>query len=177
MLLNQYLPPFITQTDTFSGLLYSEQEEIDLLNKKIQDLISQCFVATAIWGLPYWESFVGIQTDISKDIEYRRSCVLAKIRGVGTVSVDMIKKVAFSFNNGEIQIIEHPSTYCFEIKFISHIGIPSNMADLKNVIDQIKPAHLAVIYTYLYGQWSGIKNKTWQTIKTHTWNDVLNGVI
>ena len=177
MLLSQYLPPFITNTTTFIALLSAEQLEIDGINSSIQDIIDQCFVDTATWGLVSWESLLGIATDQGKDISYRRSVILAKLRGTGTVTVQLIENVASSFSHGQVSVIEHPSIYSFEVKFVGTIGIPPNMSDLQNAISQIMPAHLDVTYTYLYTQWSQPETTTWATIKTGTWGGLLNGEV
>ena len=177
MLLSQYLPPFLSQTKTLSSILNSDQIEINTLNNNVQDIINQCFVSTATWGLTLWENFVGIKTDVTKDLNFRRTSILAKLRGYGTITPSSIQIVASSFVNGDVEVIEHPSNYSFEIKFTSTLGVPPNIADLQNTIDLIKPAHLAVTYTYLYQQWSNVGASTWNTAKTGTWNDLLNGVV
>ena len=175
MLLSQYLPPSIVRTRTFTTLLSAEQLEIDGVNNSIQDIINQCFVTTATWGLAYWEDLVGIVTDPTKDVDYRRSAINAKLKGAGTATVGLLQSVASSFSNGQVTIIEHPSSSFFEIKFIGTIGVPPNMTDLQNTIEHIKPAHLAVTYTFLYTQWSEAKATTWATLKTGTWDGLKNG--
>jgi len=150
MLLKDYVPKFISQSKTMSATYNSEQLEINNTNSSIKDIVNQCFIDTATWGLAYWESFLGITTDLSKDISYRRTVAKSKIRGQGTVTVSMLQNVANSFNNGKVTITEHPSIYSFEVKFSSVIGIPPNLQDLKDALEQIKPAHLVVTYTYSY---------------------------
>ena len=54
----------------------------------------------------------------------------------------MMKNVAASFVNGEIEIIEYASEYLFAVKFMSKQGVPYNLADIQKVIEDIKPAHL-----------------------------------
>lgn len=175
MLLKDYLPPYLTTTKIFTNLFSAEQPEIDGVNSNRQDIVNQCFVSTATWGLDYWESSLGIVTDHGKDITYRRTVVNAKLRGSGTVTVNLIKSVANSFSNGQVDVIEHNEVYSFEVKFVGTIGVPPNMTDLQDAIEQIKPAHLAVTYTYLYTQWSKADTTTWSTVKTGTWDDLLNG--
>lgn len=177
MLLSQYLPPYLMQTKTFSSLIFSEQIEVSGIENAVRDIINQCFVETATWGLDNWESFVGIQTDTSKNIDDRRACVLSKLRGYSTITVNLIQTVASSFSNGQVEVIEHPSIYSFEVKFIGTIGIPPNMSDLQNIINQIKPAHLEVTYTYLYTQWSKVETATWATLKANTWDELMNGMV
>jgi len=177
MLLSAYLPPFLSQGYTFSNLLKVEQGELEQVSLNTQDFLNQCFINTATWGLINWERFAGIQTDISKNISYRRTSVMSLIRGFGTINVATIENVVNSFVNGDIAVIEHASGYSFEIKFNGALGVPPNIADLQNIINQIKPAHLSVTYTYLYQQWDSVQPSTWATIKTGSWNDFLNGKV
>ncbi|MDQ7096945.1 DUF2313 domain-containing protein [Desulfosporosinus sp. PR] len=177
MLLKDYLPPAVAKTRIFSTLLTSEQLEINNLNSSIQDIVNQCFVNTATWGLDNWESLLGIITDHRKDVNYRRTVVNAKLRGSGTITVNLVQNVAGSFINGKVAVIEHPSIYSFEVMFVGTVGIPPNLSDVQDVINQIKPAHLAVTYTFLYTQWSKVKTITWATVKTGTWGGLKNGVV
>ncbi len=177
MLLKDYLPLYLSKTETFTALLSAELIEIDGVNNSIQDIVDQCFVSTATWGLDYWESFLGIPMQPGKDIDYRRTTIEAKLRGSGTVTVSLIQNVASSFSNGQVAIVEHPSIYSFEVVFVGTIGIPPNLLDLQAAIERIKPAHLAVTYTFLYTQWSAVKTTTWATVKTGTWDELRNGMV
>lgn len=169
MLLSQYIPQSIAQTNTFTTLFNVEQPEIDNLNEAIDDLINQCFVDTATWGLDYWESFLGIATDSSKDINYRRTVIKSKLRGTGTITVSLIENVANSFNNGQVQVVENPSIYTINIKFTSVKGIPPNLDDLKAAITQIMPAHLAITYSFTYNTWSMVSGYKWVDVENKTW--------
>ena len=60
----------------------------------------------------------------------------------------------------------------FVIRFVGTLGIPGNMADLKLTIEEIKPAHLAVEYEYIYNTWSDISALTWQQATSYTWEKI-----
>ena len=177
MLLNQYLPPYLTQTKTFTSILNAQQIEINGVENTIQDIINQCFVDTATWSLGNWENFLGIVTNQGKDINYRRTVIKSKLRGQGTVTVNMIENIASSFSNGQVTVLEHPLIYSFEVQFTGTIGVPPNLLDLQSAINTIKPAHLAVTYTYLYTQWGKVKTTTWATVETGAWGELLNGKV
>ncbi|MBW9158864.1 YmfQ family protein [Clostridium tagluense] len=180
MLLSEYLPPDIVNLRTFTTLLNPEQIEINSLNNSAQDIINQCFVETATWGLVFWESFFGIATNLSKDINYRRTIINAKRRGIGTVTISMIKNVAESFNNGEVDVTEDSANYSFKLTFVSNGGIPQNLSDLKTAIEQIKPAHLGVVYDFKYMVWDALdaKNLTWDQLdaKKVIWDVFETGI-
>lgn len=101
------------------------------------------------WGLELWETAYGIPIDVTKDVVFRRTRVISKLRGQGTPTVELIQAVAASFSNGAVDVVEHNDEFYFVIKFVSTMGIPPNIDDLTAAIREIKPAHLDFSYQYL----------------------------
>lgn len=112
------------------------------------DLIEQIFVTTATWGLDIWEYLVGIDTDRSQSLQRRRENIIAKRRGAGTSTVEMIKNVAASYLNGTIDVEEDNANYAFKITCVGVEGIPEHTDDMLAAIEEIKPAHLGYSFTY-----------------------------
>ncbi len=142
-----------------------------------EDLFLQMNVETATWGLTIWETALGLQTDVSKPYEYRRTRIMSKLRGAGTTTVAMMQNVAESFSNGEVAIIEYNSENRFEVKFIGTIGIPPNMEDLTAAIEEIKPAHLEYTFEYTYRTYGDLSAYTHATLSTYTHQQLREGVI
>ena len=107
--------------------------------------------------------------DVSKPDDFRQERIRAKISGVGTTTKEMVKNVASSYSNGEVEVIEDAAHYRFVIRFVGILGIPGNMADLKLTIEEIKPAHLVVEYEYIYNVWSDVEMLTWEQAVARTW--------
>lgn len=166
------VPPFLLQSQVFQTLYNIENTELNAVENAINDILNQCFIDTATWGLKYWEQLLNISVDENKPAEYRRSVIKSKIRGTGTITVNLIKAVVESYSNGEVTINENVSPYTFEVKFIGAKGIPPNLDDLKKIINEIKPAHLAVQYSFTYTVWNEVKNTTWGNIKIGTWEQL-----
>lgn len=110
-------------------------------------------IDTADYTLDRWEKEYGIEVNSSKDIDFRKSVIKSKMRGTGTVTIKLIKEVAESYVNGGVDIVEHNDEFYFIVKFIGVKGIPPNLEDLKEEIENIKPAHLGVLYTFIYLTW------------------------
>ncbi len=83
-------------------------------------------------------------------LEYWERLYGCKMRANGTATVEMIQNVVESFLNGKAEVIERPSDYAFDVKFISVIGVPGNLEILDAALDDVKPAHLAYRYLYRY---------------------------
>lgn len=174
-MLSNYIPPYLLKSSIFQKLYENQQNEIDDINLDIEDLLNQCFVSSATWGLKYWEEELGLSIINFDTYENRRSRIKAKLRGVGTTTVAMIKNVAESFQNGEVNVIEDNTNYSFTIKFIDTKGIPPNIQDIYRAIELIKPAHLGVSYEFRYTTWSELSNYEQRDISKYTWGGLLNG--
>lgn len=149
------------------------QPEIDKLAEAIfQTTEYELFAKTADRWLPLWETAYGLPVDPQKPISFRRSRLMSKIRGAGTTTAEMIEQVVASFANSDCEVIEHPEDYRFDIKFIGTIGIPPNMDDVRAAIEEIKPAHLAYQFIYLFRTWGDIKGQTWGGLVSQTWGEI-----
>jgi len=169
--LMSYLPDYYQNVKEMRELQTALGYEVGKLRYSLQDLLDQCFISSATWGLDRWENLYGIQTDRSKTYERRREILKAKLRGSGTTTKEMIKNVAEAFSGGEVDVIEYPEEYRFVVQFIGIRGIPQNMAGLIDALEQIKPAHLAYSFKYTYTVWQQIYI-TWEQAKQKTWGEL-----
>ncbi|WP_171785416.1 putative phage tail protein [Clostridium saccharobutylicum] len=126
-------------------LYENQQNEIDDINLDIEDLLNQCYVQTATWGLKYWEEELGIVTNTQKTYEERRNKILSKLRGQGTATVQAIKSIAETYAD-TADVIENNPNYSFLIDLVSNKGFPYAITDLEETIHEIKPAHLQANY-------------------------------
>ena len=146
----QYLPDYYQGIREFQQIMNVEGDELGRLESSIDQLLEQFSVSTATWGLSFWESKLRLVVDTEKPVEWRRERIKAKLRGFGTTTKQMIKNAAAAFSGGEVDVIEYPAEHRFEIKFIGVKGIPPNMAGFVDMLEQIKPAHLAYSFKYTY---------------------------
>lgn len=163
------LPDYYLNSSEVITLQKAIEKEGNLSQSAVEDLLLQLFVDTATWGLTSWEKVYGIKTDITKDYDLRRSRIKSKMRGTGTTTMEMIKNVAESFVNGLVEIVEHNEQYKFDIKMMSVIGIPPNMEDLKDAIEELKPAHLAYEIILKFNTHEMIRSFTHNYLKEKTY--------
>lgn len=167
-----HLPEFYLDIKQMKELQMTLGYEVGDVSYVLKEYLKQFFIETATWGLDRWEKIFGVTTDKSRSYEYRREVILAKLRGFGTTTKDMIKNVAMAFSGGEVEIQEYPSEYRFVIQFVGVKGIPQNMAGLITAIDEIKPAHLEYSFKYTYTTWDKLKTMMWGKVKQHTWTEL-----
>lgn len=169
------MPGYYRKSKVMNDLVQSIENEFERLKTETALTENQFFVILSDRDIKNHEEDVGLVPDASADIETRRGRVLSKLRGTGTVTKTMMKNVAASFVNGDIEIIEYPSEYCFAVKFTSKTGVPYNIADIQAMIEEIKPAHLAVEYIFTYRLWQDILDEIqiWTAAKNYSWEWML----
>ena len=141
------LPLFMQKSKVFQEIFNAEEKQFTKMDVDLVDLRKQMDVSTATWGLDIYEKELNIKTDKSKPLEERRSVIKSKERGTGKVDASLIKIVADAFTNGDVEVFFDGN---INIEFNSIIGIPSNIQDLENALDDIKPAHLRILYAFAY---------------------------
>lgn len=172
------IPDYYSVFNVVTNIQERDAKELADLAASVYDVLAQFYVNTATWGLADWERVLGIETDESKPQEERRSVVMSKMRGTGTVTVSLIESVAESYDGGDIEVTEDPSTYSITVKFVSTVGIPPNLDDLKRAVREIVPAHIEIQYEYSYlliEQIHGVM--TLNEIQTHKLTDFAPFVI
>lgn len=119
-----------------------------------EDTLAQLWVETATWGLALWESWCGLPTDASRPYSWRRQRVLAKLRGQGTTTAEMIANVvaSFGYHPEQISVVEHPEEYAFEVVLSDLAGLPTDVSGITGAVNEIKPAHLDWWFTYQLAQ-------------------------
>ncbi|MBP3930429.1 MAG: YmfQ family protein [Peptostreptococcaceae bacterium] len=171
----EYLPSFYHNSDVIRSFMESNSIEVDTLKAYIEDLSKNLYVKTATWGLDLFEEELGLATDKSISYEERRERILAKKRGNGTTTKTMIKNTAEAFSGGEVEVIENFNDYSFVVKFVGIKGIPKNLTLFKNMIEEIKPAHLNYELAFTYTVWNMVMatDNTWNDFNNKTWVELM----
>lgn len=171
------MPNYYRTSKVIDSLNNVNAQELVDFDKKLDGVLNQFFLDTADYSLGRWEKELEIEINNSYDVEFRRSRIRSKLRGQGTITVNLIKNVAESFSNGEVDVIEDNPQYSFTVKFVGTKGIPPNLNDLKKAIEDIKPAHLLAIYKFTYTVWQEVKAITWGQVKTRTWEELKTRMV
>lgn len=172
--LMQYMPDYYIKSKVIIEIENANSLEIGRLNYKTNDIKNQLSIDTATWGLTRWEKEFRIETNLSLSYEQRREILNAKRAGQGTATMNLIKLVAEKFSGGEVHIIENTAPFYFTIQFIGVKGIPRNMQAFKNMLEDIKPAHLGYTFIYSYTNWDYLdsKNLSLDSAESIKWDDL-----
>lgn len=166
------LPSFYENNITKS-IQNSLDIESNSVNENLEELLNQFYVDSATFGLDKWEKMLGISKN-NNDIQTRRENIKAKMRARGTTSIDAIKNICEAYSNAKVEIIINHSDYSFVIDFVGSVGIPKAFAELDNIIEEIKPCHLAHSYKFNYNTHSDISKYTYEELSNYTHDEIRN---
>ena len=140
--LSRYLPGFLVVDAQFNAALQSSTDEHERIRWLLKDIFSQFTVQTATWGLDNWEEIYGLNHDETLTIEERRERLFIKLRGIGTITLDVMNKLVNSVVPGkDAVVVENVAPNAFRID----LNIATAIPEIREVVGLYKPAHL--IYT------------------------------
>jgi uncharacterized protein YmfQ (DUF2313 family) len=171
------LPVVYEGNSTMEELQSILTADVSTMISNLTKTIDECFIDTASGMLSRYEVIFGITPNVSLSDTSRREILKAKLRGVGTVTKQLIIDTAASYSNGTVEVIEDNANYSFTIKFTGTLGIPANMAGLTATINQIKPAHLAFSYVYTYRTYGQLTGYTYAQLSTYTYQTIREGTL
>lgn len=157
-----YLPPYYANSRVIRSILQAQGTELDWLRAAISELLDQAFVTTASWRLDDWETELALTPAPSYTNAERRARIIAKLRGIGTATIFVVKGVAESFDHGQVVVIEDHAASTVNIRFVSETGIPAHLADVQAALRAVVPAHLDLSYEFDYFVWSELDAQNWQ---------------
>jgi len=138
--ITRYVPPFLLEIKEFQTLYNIENKELTAIENAIEDVLNQCFLDTATWGLDLWDEFLGINTK-EYSIEERRNILKNKLwmRPPFTVArlYDMLRNTA-----DNVYISEDYANYSFEVTLLMKDRLKVALNKIMAQIEEAKPAHL-----------------------------------
>lgn len=163
--LMEWLPVYYQDSLVVQAIMNAENIEMDALYTEINDVLQQCFIETATWGLDDWEKAFGFTPDPTRPYAERRSRLKARLRGNGSITLDAVNDVATSFINGEVNVIEDFTHYKLTIKFVGRRGIPLHLEELKKSLREMIPAHLQIGFEFTFLYWDEFDTQTWDSLE------------
>ena len=161
---------YVQDIETMLEIIVAEGE------KKLTETLEGMFVTTVdSKGMEKFEEDYGIKVAPNSHLDDRRSVILAKMRGQGTCTEQMVKNMAMAFSGGEVELEQHPEDFSVDIKFVGTLGIPPNMEDFRRAVEEVLPAHITYLLVYTYATWQMARSFTWGSLNDYTWEQFRNG--
>ena len=136
----QYLPAFLSESRHFKSANDADSQEHESIRLDLQDLLNQCYVDTATWGLAIWEDLVGI-TSPARGYAARRAAVKARLQAAYSVTLDFVTALVNQYvvNNSAV-VVDVPSDYRIDI--MVHDGQVLSWEDMLRALRIWLPAHI-----------------------------------
>lgn len=168
-----YIPDYYEDIREAKAIIDAGSDRLETLNYDIKDVLNQFFVSTATWGIPRWEKLVGLPVNTSFSvndyldetnssvIKERRSAILAKINGYGTITKQKLIDICAVYSTGKVTVTEFANEFRLLIEFIDEVGVPKEIDTLKKVLREVIPAHLTIDYSYRFLKWDDLDGYKW----------------
>ena len=150
--LTQYVPKRYWGNDDIQKLIYKKlTDRLNWLEGIFEEIVNNAYIKYMNEeALTRLEKEFKVRPDSEMTLEDRKTFLLSILRGIGVTNVERLKNIAKSHECGDIEVIQNYSSYSIVIKFISILGIPKRLDDLKKAIDKVIPCHLGVSYKFKY---------------------------
>lgn len=106
------------------------------------------FDALTLEQVRYYERILGKKPDETKSLEDRRAAVQAAWNVNVKPSLALMQNICDGWEAGGVIASYDPGT--LHLEFIGEVGVPDNLDDLKNAINDAAPAHIVVEYLIRY---------------------------
>jgi hypothetical protein len=164
--LEKSIPKVLRASTVWHAFFQVVGSQFDASWATIDAIRQQFYMGSATWTLAQWEDEFGLPIGITRTDQQRQERLLSRSRGLSIATRQNIVAIANSFIGGGIEIVEDFTANALIITFNSLLGVPSNLTDLQDAVEAIKPKHLTITWTF---QW-----ETWDRWDAHTftWDQV-----
>jgi hypothetical protein len=145
--LKKHVSSYIYNDPSTIPVQYVQGRNIGMIRYYIDNLVNNTFIKTCDeWGLEIFEKEYNVIPNPTDTLDIRRNRILAKKRGMGTITPFVVRQICNSFIDNT-KIIQHFEDYYFEL-FLENInkGFDNFLEDLIEIIEELKPAHLGTNY-------------------------------
>lgn len=147
---------------------------LDNLSKAVDEVYNNTyFDICSEKALEKHEQELAISYKIKPPLEDRRAVVRSRWIGSNKVSLPLLQEVADSWKHGLTKLLFENGR--IKVLFRSPIGVPIDLDGLKSALENTKPAHLAILYVFMYLTWQDALNDgTWGAHHaTRLWHNML----
>ena len=150
--LTQYVPKRYWGNDEIQKFIYEKlTNRLNWLEGIFEEIVNNAYIEDMNEeALSKLEKEFKIKPSSDMTLEDRKDFLLSILRGIGVTNVEKLKNIAKTYECGDIEVIQNYSSYSIIIKFVSILGIPKRLNDLKKAIEKVVPCHLGISYEIKY---------------------------
>ena len=177
--LTQYVPKRYWGNDEVQKFIYEKlSKRLNWLEGIFEEIVNNAYIKDMNEeSLSKLEKEFKMKPDSEMTLEDRKDFLLSILRGIGVTNVEKLKTIAKTYECGDIEVIQNYSSYSIIIKFVSILGIPKRLNDLKKAIEKVVPCHLGISYEFKYNILNDLTPYTLQEFVTKglTLDDLASG--
>ena len=177
--LTQYVPKRYWGNDEVQKFIYEKlTNRLNWLEEIFNEIVNNAYIEDMDEeALSKLEKEFKIKPASDMTLEDRKDFLLSILRGIGVTNVEKLKNIAKTYECGDIEVIQNYSSYSIIIKFVSILGIPKRLNDLKKAIEKVVPCHLGISYEFKYNTLNDLTPYTLQEFVTKglTLDDLASG--
>ena len=177
--LTQYVPKRYWGNDEVQKLIYEKlSERLNWSEGIFEEIVNNAYIKDMDdESLSKLEKEFKIKPTNDMTLEDRKDFLISILRGVGVTNVEKLKIIAKTYECRDIEVIQNYSSYSIIIKFVSILGIPKRLNDLKKAIEKVVPCHLGISYEFKYNTLNDLTPYTLQEFVTKglTLDDLASG--
>lgn len=144
--------------------------EMELSDAQVRQLVDDMFFDTCSEAmLDFYEREAEVAPMAGQDLDGRRASVEAKWKSSGRVDIEMLQAVADSWKNGKVDVDFVNNK--IQITFVDQFGLPADRAGLELAMDEVKPAHLPIIYFVRYIMLADVESMSLTELQSHALSD------
>lgn len=143
----EFVPDFLRNSKIFSNVQDIQQDEIYLIDEALIDIKKQLSPLTCTWSIDKWEQEFGI-SKTTDDLELRRAIVISKLATSTPLTPKSLESILSNFAE-DVNVTNISGEYRFKVILTIKNNFSLTMNEVKNVIQDVKPAHL--VYDLEFG--------------------------
>ncbi len=144
--------------------------EMELSDAQVRQLLDDMFFDTCSEAmLDFYEREAAVTPMAGQDVAGRRASVEAKWKSSGRVDIEMLQAVADSWKNGKVDVDFVDNK--IQITFVDQFGLPADRAGIELALDEVKPAHLPIVYFVRYLMLADVEAMTLTKLQSHALSD------
>ena len=175
--LSSVLPDYYDDNETMQELQRILSDETDKLEKNLSKAVNDVFWSKTAGNemLTRYVRMFGLLPDVGKSDRYRKERIMARVAGAGTTTASLVQHIAESYTNATVELKENFPEYTVTVRFVGTSGIPGNISDIKESIEEMIPAHLKVLYEYIFNTYGSVGTFTHKQLAEYNHYKIRNG--
>lgn len=145
-----YQPDYYKTSDVMKQINTANASELTILNNRVDKEYNNLYPDTGdAYTLSRFEKDNGLTILPNYNLDYRRARLYSRMIGKNDFSVEIIKNIASLYRSINTVVDLDLSNFKFSINLNFDTGMPENLNDFEDTVEEIKPAYLEIKHNFI----------------------------